>query len=113
MEPMKPMEPMKRMEPMEPMEPMKPMAPMHGQTAPVWWPSGLDQPSCSGGQNQWRYAFFPRQRRLAIERDGQVQVYDTGDHEISGVSQQQSGTGTSPQFVSQHGELDLESLKRV
>jgi hypothetical protein len=97
---------------MKPMQPMKPMEPMQAP-APDWWPKGLDHPASSGEQNGWRYAFFPRQRRLAIDRSGTVEVYDTGDHAISGVSQQQDGESTSPRFVSQHGELDLTALTRL
>ena len=60
-----------------------------------------------------RYAFFPEQRRLAIEQDGKVTQYDTGEHRISGVSQQQSGAGGLPRFSSQEGDVDLKSLKEV
>ena len=97
------------MEPMKPLKPMKPMEPMH-TPATDWWPSGLDRPASSGGQDGWRYAFFPQQRRLVIEKSGKVEVYDTGQHAISGVSQEQTGESTSPRFVSQHGEVDLSSL---
>jgi hypothetical protein len=100
------------MKPMKPIEPMKPMAPMEPMRTPAanWWPNGLDHPASSGEQDGLRYAFFPRQRRLAIERTGKVEVYDTGDHAISGVSQQQDGRATSPRFTSQHGEVDLSTL---
>ena len=56
-----------------------------------WWPSELGSPSSSGGQNDARYAYFPNARRLAISRNGQVTVYDTLDHNIGGVQQQQGG----------------------
>ena len=107
MEPMKPMQPM---EPMEPMKPMKPMAP----PASDWWPKGLRDPASSGAQDGLRYAFFPKQRRLAIEQIGQVTQYDTGEHHISGVSQQQpAGSSGVPRFTSQHGEVALGSLRQV
>ena len=49
-------------------------------------------PSSTGGQNAMRYAFFPGSRRLAIDPgDGKVTIYDTGDHQITGFSQQQGG----------------------
>ena len=61
-----------------------------------------------------RYAFFPDQHRLAVEQNGKVTQYDTGDHQISGVSQQQSGgNGGTPSFTSQNGTVDLSSLKQV
>ena len=105
------MEPMKPMKPMEPMAPMKPMEP----PASDWWPEGLSEPGSSGAQNDLRYAFFPKQRRLAIERNGKVTQYDTGDHRITGVAQQQAGGagGGSPRFTSQEGEVELASLKEI
>ena len=77
-----------------------------------WWPAELHGPASSGAQNDLRYAWFPGQRRLAIERGGRVEVYDTGDHLIGGVSQQQ-GDLHSLSFTSQHGTVNLASLKRV
>ena len=104
MEPMKPMEPM---EPIKPMEPMKPMAP-----AQRWWPEEMGDPSTSGGQNDTRYAFFPTKQRLLIERGGKLTTYDSGDHDIGGVGQQQSGSSTLT-FTSQNGLVDLDDLKQV
>jgi len=74
------------------------------------WPQHLGQPSSTGAQNNLRYAFFPATRRLAIDVNGQITVYDTKDHSIGGFSQQQSGD-QSLTFTSQHGlvrVLDLE-----
>lgn len=76
------------------------------------WPSGLGMPSASGSQNGMRYAVFPQSRRLAVIQDGRTVVYDTGDHRIGGVSQQQ-GTSQSLHFASQHGPVSTDSLKRV
>jgi hypothetical protein len=101
------MEPMKPMTPMEPMEPMKPM-----DAGPKWWPEDLGEPGTSGSQNDVRYAFFPEPHRLAIEQDGKVTLYDTGDHQISGVSQQQGGSN-SLAFTSQKGDVNIEELKKV
>ncbi len=104
------------MKPMKPMSGMKPMAPMAPMRAPErWWPAGLgDSPNSAGGQNEARYAFFGDQKRLALDLgQGKVQVYDTGDHHISGVQQHQSGSGRKVTFTSQKGEVDLEALKRV
>jgi len=78
----------------------------------AWWPKELATPSTSGSQNGMRYAYFPEQCRLAIERAGAVEVYDTDDHVIGGVSQQQ-GTNDSLVFTSQRGFVDLTSLKRI
>ena len=75
-----------------------------------WWPSDLGSPFSSGGQNNSRYAVFPN--RLAVELDGQVSIYDTLDHNIGGVSQQQGGH-SSLTFNSQWGSFDVSSLPLV
>lgn len=75
-----------------------------------WWPSELGSPSSSGSQNDIRYAVFPG--RLAVEYFGAITVYDTLDHNISGVSQQQGGD-TSLSFSSQYGTLTVSSLPIV
>jgi Short C-terminal domain len=77
-----------------------------------WWPSELGSPNSSGAQNNMRYAYFSGPRRLAIESNGNVTVYDTLQHQISGVSQQQSG-GYSLSFSSQFGTVDLSQLPVV
>jgi hypothetical protein len=78
-----------------------------------WWPSELGQPSSSGGQNDTRYAYFPGPRRLAVQRGGQVTVYDTLQHDIGGVQQQQGGPYGSQSFSSQFGTFTVESLPIV
>jgi hypothetical protein len=107
MEPMKPMKPMAGMKPTAPMEPMKQQQ--------RWWPENLgDHPNSAGGQNAMRYAYFGDQRRLAVDNgDGKVQVYDTGDHRISGVQQGQSGNAGKAVFTSQNGQVNLQELKQV
>jgi hypothetical protein len=74
-----------------------------------WWPADLGQPTSTGAQNNVRYAYFGQTRRLAIEVNGRITIYDTLDHQISGFSQQQS-TGGSLTFSSQHGLVDVASL---
>jgi hypothetical protein len=96
-------------EPMKPMEPMEPMKPL---SEDKWWPPKLGQPSTSGSQNDMRYAFFPEKRRLLIEQDGKLATYDSADHLISGVSQQQS-SGRDLAFASQTGAVDLADLKKL
>ncbi|WP_374308152.1 SHOCT domain-containing protein [Methylocella sp.] len=77
-----------------------------------WWPQELGSPSSSGGQNDLQYACFPQARRLAVKSGGHVRIYDSGDHRISGVSQQQ-GHGQSLIFTSQLGVVDVASLPLV
>jgi hypothetical protein len=81
----------------------------HGNS---WWPAELGAPSSSGGQNNSRYAYFPQARRLAIDSGGQVTVYDTLDHQIGGVQQQQ-GNAYGLSFSSQFGTFTVESLPRA
>ena len=78
----------------------------------AWWPPELGSPSSSGAQNNLRYAVFPGARRLAIDLGGQVTVYDTLDHQIGGVGQQQ-GYGASFTFTSQYGVVAVDSLPVV
>ena len=77
-----------------------------------WWPAELGWPSSSGSQNQIRYAIFPDSRRLALDVNGQVTVYDTLDNQIGGVGQQQ-GNGYSLTFSSQYGTIAVDSLPVV
>lgn len=74
-----------------------------------WWPRELGSPNATGNQNNVRYAYFANSRRLAVETNGQVWVYDTLDHQIGGFSQQQ-GMGGSILFTSQYGTVNLASL---
>jgi hypothetical protein len=77
-----------------------------------WWPEELGSPSSTGAQNGQRYAVFPAGRRLAVERDGRVVLYDTGDHGIGGASQQQGGASTLS-FSTDRGSIGVEDLREV
>ncbi len=78
----------------------------------AWWPSELGTPASTGSQNGMRYAFFPASARLALEEAGRVTVYDTGDHMLSGFSQQQGG-GRSLSFAGQRGPVQLSEFRLV
>ena len=85
-----------------------------GQRSRNWWPDEFSSPSSSGSQNDMRYAYFPDAHRLVVEVAGTQSVYDTGEHRIGGVSQQQSGS-QSLTFSSQRGQfstLDLPLVSR-
>lgn len=60
-----------------------------------------------------RYAYFPQSRRLAILYDGKITLYDTLDHRIGGVQQQQGGYSGSLTFSSQYGTLSVDTLPLV
>lgn len=78
----------------------------------AWWPAELGAPAATGSQNDIRYAYFPAPRRLVLEIHGEVSVYDTEDHHITGVSQQQSADA-SLTFVSQRGLVRVADLRVV
>jgi len=77
-----------------------------------WWPAELGVPGSTGAQNNLRYAYFPGARRLAVDVGGQISVYDTGNHQIGGFSQQQSGD-QSITFTSQFGLVRVADLPRI
>ncbi len=81
-------------------------------SAGQWWPAELGNPASTGAQNDMRYAYFPGPRRLAIQQGGQLRVYDSGEHRISGFSQQQSGD-RSLTFTSQFGLVRVAELALV
>ena len=80
-----------------------------GRGGGEWWPAGLGRPSSAGAQDGLRYAYFPEARRLAIESDSGVALYDTGEHRISGVSQ---SNGTL-RFTGPQGAVGLDTLRRL
>jgi hypothetical protein len=84
--------------------------PVHQANLDSWWPGELGRPGSSGSQDDSRYAVFPQARRLAVQSDGTVRVYDTLDHAISGVQQQQGGLPGTLSFTSQHGTFTVGSL---
>jgi hypothetical protein len=77
-----------------------------------WWPAGLGRPGAVGAQNDLRYAVFPESRRLVIDDQGTVSVYDTGSHRIFGVAQAQSADRTLT-FTSQDGLVRIADLPKV
>jgi hypothetical protein len=91
---------------------MFPTTPQGGLGGGSWWPGDLGSPSSSGSQNNIRYAYFPQTQRLVVERDGQVSVFNTLNHHISGVSQQQGGD-SSLTFTSQYGTVSTLSLPLI
>jgi hypothetical protein len=88
-----------------------PAFPSFGASRP-WWPAELGAATASGAQNGVRYAYFAAARRLALEVAGRVTIYDTLDHRIAGVAQQQ-GAATTISFQSQLGVVTPGQLPRV
>lgn len=87
-------------------------APSRAGTYGNWYPSEFGTPTSSGAQNDTRYAYFAGARRLVIEYNGNVSIFDTLDHNISGISQQQGGNN-SLQFTSQYGLVDTINLPLI
>jgi hypothetical protein len=77
-----------------------------------WWPTGMGRPGAVGAQNDLRYAVFPDSRRLVIDDQGMISVYDTGNHRIFGVAQAQSGDQTLS-FTSQNGLVRVADFWKV
>jgi hypothetical protein len=86
--------------------------PASAGTSGNWWPADLGVPAATGTQNNIRYAYFPTTRRLAVEIGGHVTLYDTQDHQIGGVAQQQ-GLDASLTFTSQYGLVRVANLPVV
>jgi hypothetical protein len=83
-----------------------------GGSSTGWWPAELGMPSATGSQNNLRYAIFPASHRLATDINGQITVYDTLNHQIGGVGQQQS-QDASFTFTSQLGLVRIADLPIV
>ncbi|HEY2197542.1 MAG TPA: SHOCT domain-containing protein [Mycobacterium sp.] len=84
-----------------------------GFTSANWWPAELGVPSATGAQNDARYAIFPGTKRLAIQINGVTKIFDTGEHRIGGVQQQQGGGYGSVGFTSQLGTFSVSSLSQL
>ncbi|MES1950438.1 hypothetical protein S4A8_06253 [Salinisphaera sp. S4-8] len=78
-----------------------------------WWPTELGSPNATGQQNDLHYAYFAGPRRLALRKGNQLTIHDTGEHRITGISQQQGNDLASLRFTSQHGPVALASLPVV
>lgn len=76
------------------------------------WPTVFGNPTSTGAQNNFRYAYFAPVHRLVIEDNGKRTIYDTKHYQITGVSQQQGATN-SYHFTSQEGAVDLKNLEVV
>lgn len=77
-----------------------------------WWPAELGIPSASGTQNLMRYAYFATSHRLVIDCQGQISIYDTLNHNVGGVSQQQ-GSSDDLSFTSQYGTVNVVNLPLI
>src|SRR5947209_14863629 len=89
------------------------LEPVHeGKSASNWWSAELGTASSTGSQGNIRYAYFPAARRLAVATGSEITLYDTGEHDITGFSQQQR-SGSTLTFVSQLGPVPLSNFRVV
>ncbi len=78
----------------------------------AWWPTELGEPSLTGSRQSARYAYFAQIRRLAVDADGRIEVYDTTGFNIEGLAPQ-AGEGAPLTFASNRGPVRLGSFPRV
>ena len=78
-------------------------------TTEQWWPSDLGIPSTSGSLEELRYAYFPVQQRLVIERGGKTDIYDLEDYQFRGVLKLDRPDGPLS-FLSLKGRVALHDL---
>jgi hypothetical protein len=76
-----------------------------------WWPEDLGNPDAAGSQNDVHYAYFKGAHRLLLLHSNQIAAYDSGNHEIQGISQT-TETGQAI-LMSNMGPIDLSQLKRL
>lgn len=81
-------------------------------TTKPWWPSDFGFPSTSGSLEELRYAYFPAQQRLLIERGGKTDMYDLKDYQFRGVLKLDGPDG-SLSFLSQKGRVALHDLSVI
>lgn len=67
-------------------------------------------PGLVGGQNDMHYAYYPAVRRLVMSEGGRVRIYDTGDHQLQGASQQQQNGSATLSFSTPSGPVFLSSF---
>ncbi len=79
----------------------------------VWWPGEMGSPTLTGALHGIRYAWFAHVRRLLIDEEGHVRVYDSGMHRISGILLKHAAGQRALVFTSQHGTLDLTVLPAI
>jgi hypothetical protein len=60
-----------------------------------------------------RYAYFPQNRRLAVEWRGVVTIYDTAEYQFRGMLQAHSAESVGISILTQRGRILLADLVPV
>jgi hypothetical protein len=77
------------------------------------WPSELGIASTSGGSAEMRYAYFPQNRRLAVEWRGVLTIYDTAEYQFRGMLEGHSAEAVGISILTQRGRIPLSDLAPV
>jgi hypothetical protein len=77
------------------------------------WPKELGIASTSGSSAEMRYAYFPQNRRLAVEWGGVVTIYDTAEYQFRGMLQAHSAETVGMSILTQRGRVRLTDLATV
>ena len=77
------------------------------------WPSELGIASTTGTSAEMRYAYFPQNRRLAVELRGVVTIYDTAEYQFRGMLQAHSAETVGTSILTQRGRVRLTDLVTV
>ena len=60
-----------------------------------------------------RYAYFPQNRRLAVEWRGVLTIYDTAEYQFRGMLQAHSAETVGISIMTQRGRVRLADLATV
>jgi hypothetical protein len=60
-----------------------------------------------------RYAYFPNNRRLAVEWRGVVTIYDTAEYQFRGMLLAHPAEAVGTSILTQHGRVRLTDLVTV
>lgn len=77
------------------------------------WPSELGIASTSGNSPEMRYAYFPQNRRLAVEWQGVLTIYDTAEYQFRGMLPAHSSETVGISILTQRGRVRLTDLATV
>src|ERR1700679_2697318 len=77
------------------------------------WPSELGTASTSGTSPDMRYAYFPQNRRLAVEWHGVLTIYDTAEYQFRGMLEAHSAEAIGTSILTQRGRVRLTDLATV
>jgi hypothetical protein len=77
------------------------------------WPTEPGIASTSGTSADMRYAYFPQNRRLAVECAGVLTIYDTAEYQFRGMLQAHPAENLGISILTQRGRIRLTDLATV